>query len=712
MAMSLGRHSGAALIGRPLDIVVQAVLEAQDDVSGQCLGADVFYGDVKLANSRVNVTIEKSAVAPSQALIRIRSNLLVDEPIVTFYLRAGCQLKTERRYVILAELASDAATVKNIPTPMPSGTSVTSARTDATPPFDGVSSSAQASTPNAANAVERRRSRAPLPESRVGLANAAPADSVSSAKPSGSSNTAQSRRAAKSDQARLKLEPLDLAIERDPRLKSSSELLSTPAVDPRARAAASALWRALSAQPEDILRDTEKLKTLENSVLGLQTQNKKGLLSIDDLNVKVKQAEAERYANVLVYALLALLLAAVAGLVFLFRQRSFSSQGKSGDKPWWRKSEAYDNQQAAWSASLLPAQKDGLGLDRPVSAPASRPVDMEVDIDLEAAGSGQGGNRSAPSSNFFEAESSEPKFSSDFGPSMHSSRTAKAEELFDVQQQADFFVSIGQQEQAIELLQNHIAENPETSALIHLDLFNLYHQLQRPADYDRLRETFNQRFNAKVPTFELYTAKSIGLESYPLALSRIEALWPSAKVLEVIEESLFRRPDTQAEAFNLEAYRELLLLYSVAKDVDKPKFNAAVAAGTFDLPDRHFDSVESRPMNFMPTAIQPLSAIRDLNQHAGQNMAAGFLPSYSPIRGLDIDLGELSAMDNESESDSASDAQFFAQFDSEATSPLPDLGSAPVTLPVKGFAAADNLIDFEDFDVLDVASREPKPPRA
>ena len=107
MATSLGRHRGAVLIGRPLDISVQAVLDAQEDLSSLCLDADVFYADNKLDKSRVRVTAEKASPTSQDALIRIRSAAVIDEPVVTVYLRVGCQQKTERRYVALADMASE-----------------------------------------------------------------------------------------------------------------------------------------------------------------------------------------------------------------------------------------------------------------------------------------------------------------------------------------------------------------------------------------------------------------------------------------------------------------------------------------------------------------------------------------------------------------------------------------------------------------------------
>lgn len=42
MAMSLGWHGGATLMGRPLDISVQAALEARDDAANLYLDEDFF----------------------------------------------------------------------------------------------------------------------------------------------------------------------------------------------------------------------------------------------------------------------------------------------------------------------------------------------------------------------------------------------------------------------------------------------------------------------------------------------------------------------------------------------------------------------------------------------------------------------------------------------------------------------------------------------
>lgn len=722
MAMSLGRHSGATLIGRPLDVSVQAVLDSQDDVGSLCLEAEVFYADTRVPKSRVRVTLEKSSPAQPLTLIRIRSSVLVDEPVVTFYLRAGCQLKTERRYVTLAELAPEVVQDKNtsasILPAVPNSPGVV-------PPQNTAASTEQSTTPKIAKSTVRSRSRTLGSEMQTAPANATPGDVASvplakeqgqtpSTKPQRAPVITQDSKAAKPGKARLKLEPLDTATERQHQLKSSAELLSIPAADPQERAAASALWRALSAQPQDILRDTEKLQALEKSVRGLQAQSQKTLLSIDDMNVKLQKAQEGRYPNTLIYGLVALLLAALAGLIYLLRHRSFRHRGESGDKPWWRRNEASENHQETSVNNLQPRQKYEPAANRLDSVLKPPSVDVQVDFDPSQPMSGSGGARSAANPSFVDSATFAPKDKSDFGYSiMQPTRAVKAEELVDVQQQADFFVSIGQHDQAIEVLRSYIDENHETSPLIYLDLFNLYHQLQKPAEYDSLRVTFNERFNTQVPTFELYTDKNIGLESYPLALSRIESLWPSSKVLEIIEESLFRRPGVKTEAFNLEAYRELLLLYSVATEIIKPEPRAVAAVKPkFDLPESPADNPDSGRMPFEATAVQPLLASMKSNQRASQYMPAepstdSLMPTAS--RSLDIDLSKLTAPVHKAETDSKSDAGGFSRFDTDLPAGLPVADSVHLA-SVKGAADVGNLIDFDAFDVPQVTPAKPKLP--
>ena len=208
----------------------------------------------------MRVTLKKSASASQQGVIRIRSATLVDEPVVTLILRAGCQLKTERRYVSLADLVSEALPDR----------STTAASPFTTPARPGENSAGNTST---VQGLSMPPIKAPVLARKPDTPRAVAATQV--------------KNAAEPTKARLKLEPLDLVMERAPQLKASAELLSIPAANPQERAAANALRRALSAQPQDIPRDTEKLQSLKNSVRSLQAQSQKTLTSIDDLNGKL-----------------------------------------------------------------------------------------------------------------------------------------------------------------------------------------------------------------------------------------------------------------------------------------------------------------------------------------------------------------------------------------------------------------------------------------
>ena len=723
IAMSLGRQRGAALIGRPLDISVQAVLDAQEDIASLCLDADVFYADNKLDKTRVRLTAEKGSPGLQDAVIRIRSASLVDEPVVTIYLRVGCQQKTERRYVTLADLASDAAPDRSV-------TGAITPPLQVSPPIVSLPAAALP-TANLSTSNSARKSRR----------NIRSVDSVSTAVPaevSGSDTLASSKKTAgkrqertaaalttgkpsPTNRPRLKLEPIDLTIDRDPQLKSSAKLLSVPASSPQERLAAAALWRAIAAQPQDIMKDAEKLQSLESSVRSLQSQSQKTQQSINELGVKLQQAESERYANALVYALAFLLLMALAGLAYFMRRRF-----AGGDTPWWRKDEGQEHLRRAWLDSS--PGRDIADSDQQAESEKRKPAvavkaGLAVpDLDLNFSSSDLSPVKRTSN---FDSDSMAPlvsRYRPDFALSIsHASRAVKAEELFDVQQQADFFVSIGQHEQAIEVLQNHIGDDVETSALVYLDLFNLYHQLARKDDYTALREDFNRRFNTKIPVFEMYTDAGPGLEAYQMAMSRIEALWPSPKVLEIIEESIFRRPETNAEAFNLEAYRELLMLYSVAKEIITPepkavaKVDKSPKPNKFDLPQTPADSVDSQPMGFMSTSIQPLSASIDKLHAVHSGALTGPLlmftvPPASLNLGLDLDLSEpMPARDNPLPVD-VSDAQFFAQFDEDANAELPALQTAPRGTN-KLAEAADNLINFDAFDTALGANEKFKLPK-
>ena len=662
-ALTLGRSRGAALIGRPLDVAIALTLDSSGQANELCPEADVFQGDSRVDASRVSVVIESPR--GQEAVIRVRSSQAVDEPVVTIYLRLGCNLKTTRRYVLLSEEPAElsaqaavplvAATVAPVPLP---GTvpRVTAAEpTQAQPAVVGAQSQGRSSRNAAARGRRDAHTSARLAEPV--------APRVPASKAEGGLSPPASKRGARvaSSRPRLQLDIVELGPERAPGLRASAGLAAEPSTSEQVRAKAAALWRSINAQPEDVLRDLQRVQALEDDVRGLRTLVAGNDHTLGELREQLNEARQERSLMLAATALLTLLLAAMVVTWWLRRSE------RTGAGEWWRRGEPVAT---AGTAAPGVAAKTA-----PSAGGRVKDADLQVDESMfdslrtvpkgpQVIVTGAPPGRSAPARSVPAAEHGAPESVFGFQSSQSASmRMVKAEELVDIQQQADFFVSIGQTEQAIDLLGTHIRDHSETSALVWLDLLAIYRAIKRRDAYELLRGDFQRVFNAEVPAYDSTPTVSGGLEDYPRALSRIAALWPSPKVMDLIEESIFRRPgSTDGEPFDLEAYRELVMLYNLGREV----VEAHAAAQDWT---ESGDPVS----NFFETAMQPLSVgRRGLPTHPGAGAGAGYgqrealdtpfdvdsmmgasaepgsvfadpqMPRPSPRLGLDIDLTEPS----------------------------------------------------------------------
>ena len=665
---------GAAILGRTLDASIVAQLGTGEPASSVCLDADVFYGDTKLSPDRIRVVTAAGANA-TELVVRVRTTLPVDEPIVTLYLRDGCQLKTTRKYVLLSEVVNDSATLSASTAPEIVGAAPSSSASG-TPRANNAA--ADASTANASGSFARRSA-----------ANARREASAGATAPLGAAELRLSRgtnratpATARASGSRLKLDPVDLGEAHDPVLRASPELLTAPSTDPQQRSNAAALWQALNAQPQDILRNADRLKALEADLTRMLADGRKNEAALAALRAELQAAREERYMNWLVYLLLAIITLGLIAAVVAWNARRQKSDDDMG--PWWRKSaggfEEADAMAASAAAAALVANSarpsQGFASDLPV----------EVNLGATAAASRKVASSGRVTPTLRPAVGvPDSRGNSGFLNSMSSvsgsSRVVNAEELFDVQQQADFFLSLGNADKAVEVLRHHIAENEDTSALAYLDLFDLYHTLGKREEYEALRSEFNPQFNAQVPPFDDYTADTQGLEFYTTALSRIESLWPTPRVLDVIEESIFRKSNSGEEAFSLAAYRELLLLHAIAKKVvTKPI--AATEPAPVEFLHADFDNTRLEPlsveMRSSPTSSVPTTTfdITELDLTR---------PPASPRLGLDIDLTDA--------------------YEGDPALELPTVDAMDMSL---SDSAAGNLIEF-DLEPIDPEPSKKKP---
>jgi len=181
------------------------------------------------------------------------------------------------------------------------------------------------------------------------------------------------------------------------------------------------------------------------------------------------------------------------------------------------------------------------------------------------------------------------------GSSLRHSGELSMEELIDLEQQAEFFVVLGQDEAAMSLLEAYI-DGTGTSPLPYLQLLEIHQRRDDRDAYDKARDRFNERFNANAPDWNVNLLRGRGLEDYPQTVALLQSLWSTPlSAMQTLDRLLFRR-EAAEETFDFPAYRELLLLYSIASETSE---NVETDFGSIDL----FLPLEDAPVE--PVRAQP-----------------------------------------------------------------------------------------------------------
>ena len=617
-AMTLGRVRGAAIIGQPLDITIQAQLDPDESAASLCLEADVFHADSRQDASRVKVTVD-SPQQGQAANFRIFSSASIDEPVVTIYLRAGCTQKITRRYVLLADFASEVAPLAMAPSLPVVTPRVT---TPAVVVDNGSSWSGVANPVAAVQPVVKPDASAPVkapPKPKAPAADKPVVKRVEAKAPAPAASAAKDKELVEekhtagrtAGQSRLKLDPLVMLAERVASLESSS---SVPAVE--------------------VLRESQKMESLESSVKALLALAAKNEANLLDMKMRLQKAESDRVPAEWVYGLIALLIACIGAAIFMWTRLRGNARRAEKDE-WWSASgraplppggSAGNASRFATSgvgsatSQGAPLASQGAGLAKMPDDPAS-----EMDVSLVEMSESNFDNLMQSSKSHSALRKGPlpppvPNLSTQVQP-LDVVRSINSEQLFDVRQQAEFFVSLGQTDQAVRILENRISDNGESSPLIYLDLLKIFYTLGLKTDFRQFREDFNLLFNGRVPEFTSFKDEGKSLEDYPHILAHITALWFKPNVLKVIEASIYRDPlDDKSPPFDLAAFRDLLLLHAIAQTNFNP------------------DAVLSRPM---PLTVTPPSTEGGLKTQAGfARVSAPAAPALVDLE-LDLDLSDL-----------------------------------------------------------------------
>ena len=566
-AVSFGKVSPSATLGQPLNVLIPIRLDQDERMYAECVKAEVFSGDSPLLPSQVRVVVVPTA-NPAEWNARVSTAVPIEEPVIEVSVSAGCERRFTRRFTALADppllALSEPVATPSIPmlTALPMAAAV-----------DGPAlqderrlrtASAGRPAPRAKRSVVRQRS-VPDGPAPVGLS------------PKGSAKPAALPTALPRNDpvARLLLD-----VGSGPQLKMDME---EPIFMPPGSAA--------SATTSEGSTELAQLQALEKSLRELRNESQSKQAS--ELSLKAKLSEAEFKGRMLPWLVGLLLLAAGVAIWLALRLRSVAGKADKAVGGTW------------WSGQLG-------GAVGPVPEPPASDVGELVDLPRPAPAHGAAG-RAAPAQEEgpFFAEISAADTPTDFdayltpplaGPAGGATagvaaraeplgmntivdgnspaREVSVEELLDLEQQADFFIALGQEDAAGDLLMSHLRSTGGLSPLPYTKLLEIYRRQGDRSAYERIRARFNRRFNVYAPDWDVGPSHGRTLEDYPEVIAQLQELWPShLNAMAVLEAMLFRNDERQ-DLFDLPAYKDVLLLYSLARDLYQQE---GVTAADVDL---------------------------------------------------------------------------------------------------------------------------------
>ncbi|MCV2348601.1 hypothetical protein [Paucibacter sp. Y2R2-4] len=139
------------------------------------------------------------------------------------------------------------------------------------------------------------------------------------------------------------------------------------------------------------------------------------------------------------------------------------------------------------------------------------------------------------------------------------------EALIDLEQQTDFFLVLGQEDAAVDLLQERINSSIE-SALPYLKLMEICQKRGEALAFADLAGRYALRFDAIAPTWDQDLSLGRELESYAEVMREIQGRWSDSGASMSLLQKLLSNQGLRGVNLELPALRDLLLLYSVARD--------------------------------------------------------------------------------------------------------------------------------------------------
>ena len=330
--------------------------------------------------------------------------------------------------------------------------------------------------------------------------------------------------------------------------------------------------RLAQSQFAAIMRGEDPSATLQADIKKEQLKNKN--LQDELARIKKQNAEkgqAEQNASPLLTGLIitvAALLTGLAGLVFLAIRRSKTRENKS----WWDSS-AEQKKNVVDIVDYLQSSAEQGNLD-PNPITVARPVAPEAGFKPEVAPVAV--KKEEPAVKFKrtglpaleDTNSSTFNFFGNRGQSIH------IEEISDITQEAEFWMSVNDPHRAIEILEPQSREENPATPVTWLYLLDLYRLVGDEDKYRDLRYRFKHKFNAKIPNFheEVVATSQRNFDDFPHLVTNCCALWKTDDIGAYLESLLVDDREGERMGFDLPVYRDILFLLSICNELKRVKY--------------------------------------------------------------------------------------------------------------------------------------------
>ena len=622
-ALGFGKVGSPTLLGQPLDFSATVHLDADEALERRCVSAEVMSGENKLGADQIRVTLQAGA-DPGMRTVRVTTLRMIDEPVVTVNVTVGCTSSLSRKFVTfldppLVNLAGAAATDSVAQAAEPQRIESQVAPLVAMLRPARAATRPSVSAPRASGRAAARAHGRFATAARIGRSTrlSAAEQATTRAERRPVSVARATLRPASGGAPRLQLEVASPVVARAPEAAASAAtLVATPtalalvASDPDALALRAALDS-----------ERERIKVLETGLARLRADAQSTQKSVAALQARLREAEGERYTNPLVYLLGGLCAFLVAVSALALRRKPHK-----GVSRWWAPTplppapvavpphaavdiaadDTTDDLSWTYQPSRLPVMTALAGpRDGPVSSIGGLEVTTVIDPAL-----------------FARMAADHPAANGPLNPDGYAApRDLTMESLIDLDQQAEFFVVLGQDEAAIELLSRHL-RGGSVSPLPFFRLLAIHRRRAEEAAYARVAEAFHHQFGACAPVWDAAFEPGRTLEDYPQAMTRLERLWATpSDAMGAIDSWLFRRQPAD-EMLDFGACRDLVFVYSVLRELSEPE-----SADDIDL---------LLPMDGPAIDLTPVNLV------APSNFAALYaLPSRPAALDLDISASPI-----------------------------------------------------------------------